>query len=88
MIYCAGWLFLVVISLAVSLAALIWAVRAGQFSDQERARYLPLGKGLLSEPILVASRAMSRVHTVCLCAITAMACIAFAAAFALSLYHR
>ena len=67
MIYYVGWLFLVGISLSVSLVAFIWALRAGQFSDQERARYLPLGKDLLSEPIVVAGRAKRRAHTVVLC---------------------
>ncbi len=88
MIYYAGWLFLVGISLAASIAAFIWALRAGQFSDQERARYLPLGKDLLSEPITAVSRARARVYTVSLCVIAAIAFIAFAAALALSLYHR
>ena len=64
MIYYIGWLFLVGISLSVSLAAFIWALRAGQFSDQERARYLPLGKDLLSEPIVPVSRAKRRANTV------------------------
>jgi cbb3-type cytochrome oxidase maturation protein len=88
MIYYAGWLFLVTISLTASLAAFIWALRAGQFSDQDRARYLPLGKDLLSEPITVASRAKSRAHSVYMCVIAAIALIAFAAALILSLYHR
>jgi cbb3-type cytochrome oxidase maturation protein len=42
MIYSFGWLTLVIISLAVSLVAFIWGVVSGQFSDQTRARYLPL----------------------------------------------
>jgi len=88
MIYCAGWLFLVAISLAASIVALIWALQAGQFSDQERARFLPLGKDLLTEPIKTASRAKSRVHMLSMCIITAMALIAFAAALTLSLYRH
>lgn len=88
MIYYAGWLYLVGISLAASIAAFIWALRAGQFSDQDRARYLPLGKDLLTEPIIAASRAKSRVHAVSLCIIAAIALIVFAAALALSIYHR
>jgi cbb3-type cytochrome oxidase maturation protein len=88
MIYYAGWLFLVVISLGTSLAAFIWALRAGQFSDQERARYLPLGKDLLSEPIATVSRVKRRAHTAALWLITAMCLIAFAAALALGIYHR
>jgi nitrogen fixation-related uncharacterized protein len=88
MIYCAGWLFLVLISLAASMVALVWALHAGQFSDQQRARYLPLGKDLLSEPVRFASRTKSRAHTISMWFITTMALAAFAAALALSLYHR
>ena len=40
--YLYGWIILVGISLWVSLVAFIWALRSGQFSDQARARYLPL----------------------------------------------
>jgi cbb3-type cytochrome oxidase maturation protein len=40
--YFFGWITLVAISLWVSLVAFIWALRSGQFSDQGRARYLPL----------------------------------------------
>lgn len=40
--YFFGWITLVVISLAVSLLAFVWALESGQFSDQERARFLPL----------------------------------------------
>jgi cbb3-type cytochrome oxidase maturation protein len=41
-----SWIFLVVLSLAVSLCAFLWAVRSGQFSDQGRARFLPLNDSL------------------------------------------
>jgi cbb3-type cytochrome oxidase maturation protein len=88
MIYYAGWLFLVVISVAASLAAFVWGLRSGQFSDQDRARYLPLGKELLSEPIPVISRAKYRAHMISIFVIIVMALAAFAAAFALSLCHR
>ena len=88
MIYYAGWLFLVGTSLTVSLVAFIWALRAGQFSDQDRARYLPLGKDLLSQPIIPLSRTKRRVHTITLCLIVAMCFMAFAAALGLGLYHR
>jgi cbb3-type cytochrome oxidase maturation protein len=39
-----GWITLVVISLLISLLAFLWGLRTGQFSDQSRARYLPLVK--------------------------------------------
>jgi len=42
MIYSFGWLALVIVSLAVSLIAFMWGLGNGQFSDQTRARYLPL----------------------------------------------
>lgn len=40
--YVLGWLGLVTISLVLSLVAFIWAVRNGQFGEQQRLRYLPL----------------------------------------------
>jgi cbb3-type cytochrome oxidase maturation protein len=41
-----SWIALVAISLMISLFAFLWAVRTGQFSDQGRARYLPLNDSL------------------------------------------
>ncbi|MGD0626019.1 MAG: cbb3-type cytochrome oxidase assembly protein CcoS [Thermodesulfobacteriota bacterium] len=40
--YYLSWIVLVVISLWVSVVGFIWALKSGQFSDQSRARYLPL----------------------------------------------
>ncbi|NSW86168.1 MAG: cbb3-type cytochrome oxidase assembly protein CcoS [Syntrophobacteraceae bacterium] len=40
--YLFGWISLVIISMWISVAAFLWAFRSGQFSEQERARYLPL----------------------------------------------
>jgi cbb3-type cytochrome oxidase maturation protein len=37
-----SWIALVALSLGISLFAFLWAMRTGQFSDQGRARYLPL----------------------------------------------
>jgi len=37
-----SWIALVALSLGVSLLAFLWAIRAGQFSDPGRARFLPL----------------------------------------------
>ena len=42
MVYYMGWILLVSISVWTALIAFIWAVRTGQFSDQKRARFLPL----------------------------------------------
>jgi cbb3-type cytochrome oxidase maturation protein len=46
--YYLPWVFLVLASLWVSLAAFFWGLRSGQFSDQTRARYLPLRDECLS----------------------------------------
>ncbi len=45
------WISLVAISLSLSLVAFIWALRSGQFSDQGRARYLPLVDELVTQPV-------------------------------------
>jgi len=42
----AIWIGLVVITLVTGGIVLAWAIRTGQFSDQDRARYLPLGDPL------------------------------------------
>jgi cbb3-type cytochrome oxidase maturation protein len=49
--YYLPWIMLLVVSLWVSLAAFFWAFRHGQFTDQERARYLPLrGERVMDAP--------------------------------------
>ncbi len=54
--YYFGWMALVAFSLWVSVLAFVWALRDGQFGDQQRARYLPLSH----EPSPKASPADSR----------------------------
>jgi cbb3-type cytochrome oxidase maturation protein len=36
------WIVYALVGVSVFSAVFIWAVRAGQFRDQDRARYLPL----------------------------------------------
>ena len=38
----------------ISLVVLFWALRNGQFKDQQRARFLPLEVGLEAEPVKVS----------------------------------
>jgi cbb3-type cytochrome oxidase maturation protein len=40
--YYIVWIILIAVSLWISLAGFLWAFKTGQFSDQRRARYLPL----------------------------------------------
>jgi len=42
MFYYLPWILLMAASLLASLALFIWALKGGQFSEQDRARYLPL----------------------------------------------
>jgi len=35
----------------ISLIVLLWALKNGQFKDQQRARFLPLEVGLETEPV-------------------------------------
>ena len=86
--YYTSWLFLVAISLAVSLAAFLWGLRSGQFSDQDRARYLALGGDLLSEPVVAASPRRRRLQSAALVFIVVLALAGFCAAVALSLQIR
>ena len=38
----------------ISLIVLLWALKNGQFKDQQRARFLPLEEGLEAEPVKVS----------------------------------
>ncbi len=38
------WILYALVGVSVYSAMFIWAVRAGQFRDQQRARYLALGE--------------------------------------------
>lgn len=51
MSYYIYWLLLIMISIWVSLAAFFWALRHGQFSEQDRARYLPF-RNEVSPPLV------------------------------------
>lgn len=52
MIYYLAWLILMIVGLTVSVFLFIWALETGQFSDQVRARYLPLvGESLAAEDV-------------------------------------
>ncbi|MGC1402093.1 MAG: cbb3-type cytochrome oxidase assembly protein CcoS [Thermodesulfobacteriota bacterium] len=44
--YFSAWVILIAFSLWVSLLAFFWGLQSGQFSDQDRARYLPLRDSL------------------------------------------
>ena len=58
----AYWVLLVIISLAMSLAAFVWGLRAGQFADPERARYLAISERSLAPPVADPGRITREVY--------------------------
>ena len=49
--YFSAWVILIAFSLWASLVAFLWGLQSGQFSDQDRARYLPL-RDILPQPMV------------------------------------
>jgi cbb3-type cytochrome oxidase maturation protein len=73
----------ILIGLAISLTAFIWALRNGQFGDQDRARYLPLrGDGEKDQPPKKATR-LGRLETI---GLLVLACAGLAATLAVLIY--
>ena len=79
------WISLVVISLGISLAAFFWALWSGQFSEQGRARYLPLSDAMISQPLERPPQV--RVEAYVLLAIVVLGVLGMAGSLALSLWH-
>lgn len=80
-----AWILLVILSLAISLAAFMWGLRTGQFSDPERARYLPLNHALLPPPVKDPSKITVEVYA--LIVIAVMGFLIFLATVILSIFH-
>lgn len=86
--YAPLWLMLTAVSLGMSVLAFIWALQTGQFSDQGRARRLPLRDEPLPPPANDPATARSRkIQGLALAAVGLMGLIAMLAALALSLYR-
>ena len=68
--YYLPWVLLIVVSLWVSLADFFWALKHGQFSEQERARYLPLrseiGPPLISHPSKLTREVYALLGVLCM----------------------
>jgi len=45
-----AWVAFAGVAIVGIVAVLVWAVRTGQFADQDRARYLPLESGIPEGP--------------------------------------
>lgn len=74
----------ILVGLAISLVAFFWALRNGQFQDQQRARYLPLRGDADGEP--VKATRFSRLETIGLFILATAGLAATAAVLAYALY--
>lgn len=81
--YLPLWIILVVFSLWFTLMAFFWGLQSGQFSDQERARFLPLGDARL--PPAVKDPAKLPVEVYVMMAIGLMVLLGLAASLFFSL---
>ncbi len=57
-----GWIALTASGILVGVSVFLWALKSGQFSDQGRARYLPLSDELPVPPVENASRPPTEVY--------------------------
>ncbi len=69
--YYLPWLLLVLISLSAAIGGFLWGLKNGQFSDQQRARYLPLRDSPRSQGLGRGNPAYPKMVVVLLLAVTA-----------------
>jgi nitrogen fixation-related uncharacterized protein len=82
MFYYLPWLGLIVLSVFASVAVFLWAFQNKQFSDQRRARYLPLrGSDPLTRP--AGTRAAKELYALSILVASAGAMLLFTLVFAL-----
>ena len=82
--YYPYFLAYIVIGLSISLLVFWWALKTGQFQDQQRARFLPL-RGLADGPPVKDSR-FSRIEIYSLFVLVAMGLAASAALLIYAVY--
>ena len=79
------WIFLVVSGLAVSFLVFFWGMKTGQFSDQGRARYLPLTGEMSTSPLKNPGKLSTEVYV--LLFVIGLGLTAMLAAIILTLVH-
>jgi len=80
-----GWIALTATGVLVSIAVFVWAVRSGQFSDQGRARFLPLSDEIPNPCVADPSRLSIEVYV--LMGVFGMGVLAMASTIALILFR-
>jgi cbb3-type cytochrome oxidase maturation protein len=71
---------------AISLVVLLWALKNGQFKDQQRARFLPLEEGLEAEPVRVSK--LGRIEAYALIILACLGLFGTAATLIFSIFTR
>jgi nitrogen fixation-related uncharacterized protein len=80
----AAWLTLIAAGVGASIAALFWALKTGQFSDQGRARYLPLTDESVLSPMETPRRLPAEVYALAL--VIVLGLISIASTVSLTIY--
>ena len=83
MVYVA-WLTLIAAGIGTSIIVFLWALKNGQFSDQERARYLPLGEEVPLRPVDVSKRLPREVYALII--IIALGILSIVSTLTLTIY--
>ena len=71
------------VGLILSLAVFFWALKNGQFKDQQRARFLPLEEDSGAEPVKISAFSRYEVYALSLLAIAGLSASAAILLFAL-----
>ena len=83
MVYVA-WLTLIATGIGTSIIVFLWALKNGQFADQGRARYLPLGEEVPLRPVDVSKRLPREVYALII--IIALGILSIASTITLTIY--
>jgi len=83
--YVYGWLGLVMLSLWISLAAFVWGLKSGQFTEQASVRYFPLRDQTSPTPSCDPGKLTVEVYV--LAAIVICALLIMLAPLALTIWH-
>ena len=83
MVYIA-WLSLIAAGIGTSIMVFLWALKNGQFADQGRARYLPLGEEFPLHPVEVSKRLPVEVYALII--IIALGILSIVSTLTLTIY--